>query len=145
MYNESTMASITAVRRMLEEARELRFEAFNSMSKAVNQINQLEEQIGMMEFALRDLEEALVNYQATEEAVQGGLNGSDVADLIMSRFYVDFEDMVSLDTSETRHGVEVIICVDNSDMEQAVKDQIIEVVDDLIRDGKIIIKEGNDE
>lgn len=145
MYNENTMANITAVRRMLEEARETQFEAFDFMSKAFNQINRLEEQIGKMEFALRDLEEALVNYQGTEETVQGNLDGREVADLIMSRFYIDFEDMVSLDTNETRHGVEVILCVDNSDMEQAVKDQIIEVVDDLIRDGKIIIKEGNDE
>lgn len=137
------MASITAVRRMLEEARELQFMAFDFMSKAVNRINQLDEQIGKMEFAMRDLEQALANYQVTEEAEESHqLDGYGLSNLIFSNFYLDFEDMVSLDTSETRHGVEVILCVDNSDMEQAVKDEIVRVIDDLISDGKIIIKEG---
>lgn len=137
------MASITAVSRMLEEAREMQFEAFDFMAKAVNQINRLEDQIGKMAFTIRDLEQALVNYQVTEEPEESHqLDGYGLSNLIFSNFYLDFEDMVSLDTSETRHGVEVILCVDNSDMEQAVKDEIVRVIDDLISDGKIIIKEG---
>lgn len=135
------MASITALSRMLEEASTFKGGVFDALATAVHQINCLSEELNKMKFAIRDLESQLVNQQVTEEPEQI-LDGDELSNLIFSRFYLDFEDMVSLDTSETRNGVEVLLCVDNSEMEQAVKDEVVRVIDDLISDGKIIIKEG---
>ena len=136
------MASLTAVRRTLEEAKNLKSQVFDSLASAVHQINALNDKLSKMSFVIRELEQEIVNYQGGEEPEQSGLDGSEVADLVFSRFYLDFEDMVSLDTSETRNGVEVLLCVDNSEMEQAVKDEVVRVIDDLIADGKVIITEG---
>lgn len=136
------MANITAVRRMLEEAKTYKSGVFDALADAVHQINCLRDELDKMAFAIRDLEEALVNYQGTEEPEQSSLDGSEVANLVFSRFYLDFEDMVSLDTSETRNGVEVLLCVDNHEIEQAVKDEVVRVLEELIEDGKVIITEG---